>query len=410
MKRAGQRPVAVQRRARRARRCSTSSNGHLGARGDLLGELPGGLLDEGRERVVQRALCMSAAVRRGACTTPARCKNLPRPPERAALPLGLHGSAPASCASGCRFVVGARAAAEPSGCAPVPPHVCPRRARPDRRPRMPPLLLLAAWCTGRARRATWVTAIPLQRGMSGHDVKILQDALTRLGRPVPPDGDVRPADAARRCARGSAPRTRRVNGRVDRGDLPGLRARVRFPVTRRRCSARRRRSTPTARPTPPAGAPQVVADLFTAANRIATLPYRYGGGHKSLHRHRLRLLGLGAASRCTARGCSTTTMDSTMLESFGDAGPGAVDHDLRQRRPHVPDGRRRALRHQRAERRPARAGSLLRAPRRASWCATRRGFRRRAAGRGGGAHGADVEHRRLRLCRSTASGGTGPRS
>ncbi|HEV2062728.1 MAG TPA: hypothetical protein VGR12_07750, partial [Solirubrobacteraceae bacterium] len=30
---------------------------------------------------------------------------------------------------------------------------------------------------------------------------------------------------------------------------------------------------------PPAGAPQVVKDVIEAGNRIATKPYRYGGGH-----------------------------------------------------------------------------------------------------------------------------------
>ena len=37
----------------------------LGAAGDLVGELPGGLLDEGGERVVQRAVVHDAPVRRG---------------------------------------------------------------------------------------------------------------------------------------------------------------------------------------------------------------------------------------------------------------------------------------------------------------------------------------------------------
>src|SRR5213593_5111233 len=63
--------------------------------------------------------------------------------------------------------------------------------------------------------------IPLQRGMSGHDVKVLQDALTRLGRPVPLTGSFGPVtQRALRSWERSA--KRRVNGRVDRGDLPGL--------------------------------------------------------------------------------------------------------------------------------------------------------------------------------------------
>src|SRR5438093_8323127 len=63
--------------------------------------------------------------------------------------------------------------------------------------------------------------VPLQRGMSGHDVKVLQDALTRLGRPVPLTGRFGPQTQR---ALGSWERSakRRVNGRVDRGDLPAL--------------------------------------------------------------------------------------------------------------------------------------------------------------------------------------------
>ena len=64
--------------------------------------------------------------------------------------------------------------------------------------------------------------VPLKRGMSGHDVKVLQDALTRLGRPVPATGTFGPqTQRALRSWERSA--NRRVNGRVDRGDLPGLR-------------------------------------------------------------------------------------------------------------------------------------------------------------------------------------------
>src|SRR5215213_8652300 len=64
--------------------------------------------------------------------------------------------------------------------------------------------------------------IPLKRGMSGHDVKILQDALTRLGRPLPLTGTFGPqTQRALRSWERSA--RRRVNGCVDRCDLPALR-------------------------------------------------------------------------------------------------------------------------------------------------------------------------------------------
>jgi peptidoglycan hydrolase-like protein with peptidoglycan-binding domain len=163
--------------------------------------------------------------------------------------------------------------------------------------------------------------LPLKRGMSGHDVKILQDALTRLGHPVPLTSTFGPRTRlALRAWERSA--NRRVNGRVDRGDLPGLRsvlgATASVPPPALGVTATLN-ADGTA--TPPVGAPQTIVDLFTAANRIATLPYRYGGGHKSFED--------------TAYDCSSSlsyalhganlldrTLDSTGLESWGEAGPG----------------------------------------------------------------------------------------
>ena len=73
--------------------------------------------------------------------------------------------------------------------------------------------------------------------------------------------------------------------------------------------------------TPPAGAPQVIVDLFAAANKIATLPYRYGGGHKSFTDTAYDCSG-SVSFALHGAGLLDYTMDSTMLESFGDAGPG----------------------------------------------------------------------------------------
>jgi peptidoglycan hydrolase-like protein with peptidoglycan-binding domain len=162
--------------------------------------------------------------------------------------------------------------------------------------------------------------IPLKRGMAGHDVKVLQDALTRLGRPVPLTGTFGPqTQRALRSWERSA--KRRVNGRVDRRDLTLLRrafdpAVIPAPVLGATATIN---ADGTA--TPPAGAPQVIVDLFTAANRIATLPYRYGGGHRSFDDTAYDCSGsVGYALH--GAGLLDHTVDSTMLESFGDAGPG----------------------------------------------------------------------------------------
>jgi peptidoglycan hydrolase-like protein with peptidoglycan-binding domain len=164
--------------------------------------------------------------------------------------------------------------------------------------------------------------IPLRRGMAGHDVKVLQDALTRLGRPVPKDGRFGPrTQRALRSWERSA--KLRVNGRVDRGDLPGLlRA---FVSTAATTPPPVLGATATINPdgtaTPPPVAPQVIVDLFTAANQIATLPYRYGGGHRSWDDTAYDCSGsVGYALH--GAGLLDHTVDSTMLETYGDAGPG----------------------------------------------------------------------------------------
>ena len=249
--------------------------------------------------------------------------------------------------------------------------------------------------------------IPLQRGMSGHDVKILQDALTRLGRPVSLTGTFGPqTQAALRAWERSA--KRRVNGRVDRGDLPGLRRAFDPSVIAPPVLGATATINADGTATPPAGAPQVIADLFTAANKIAKLPYRYGGGHKSFTDTAYDCSG-SVSFALHGAGLLDSTIDSTMLESFGDAGPGQwvtiyanADHTFL-----AVAGVRFDTSGQSAA---GRAGSLLRAPRRASWCATRRGFRRRCrrswrrrARRGRRAPAPSS-------CRSTASVGTGPPS
>jgi cell wall-associated NlpC family hydrolase len=162
--------------------------------------------------------------------------------------------------------------------------------------------------------------LPLKRGMSGHDVKVLQDALTRLGRPVPLTGTFGPqTQRALRSWERSA--NRRVNGRVDRGDLPGLRAAFESAAVAPPVLGATATINADGTATPPAGAPQVIADLFTAANRIATLPYRYGGGHKSFDDTAYDCSG-SVSYALHGAGLLDYTLDSTGLESWGDAGPG----------------------------------------------------------------------------------------
>ncbi len=68
------------------------------------------------------------------------------------------------------------------------------------------------------------------------------------------------------------------------------------------------------------GLPSAILRAISAANRIAGLPYRFGGGHR-LRGHRLRLLGLDQL-RLRRAGLLSTTVDSSQLVSYGPPGPG----------------------------------------------------------------------------------------
>jgi cell wall-associated NlpC family hydrolase len=71
----------------------------------------------------------------------------------------------------------------------------------------------------------------------------------------------------------------------------------------------------------PAGAPQQVVNLIAAANRIATLPYRYGGGHGSFDDKAYDCSG-SVSYALHGAGLLDTTLDSTSLMTWGRSGAG----------------------------------------------------------------------------------------
>jgi hypothetical protein len=72
----------------------------------------------------------------------------------------------------------------------------------------------------------------------------------------------------------------------------------------------------------PAGAPQRVADLIAAANQIATLPYKYGGGHTDFADTAYDCSG-SVSFALHGAGLLDTALDSTGLGRWGESGPGA---------------------------------------------------------------------------------------
>jgi cell wall-associated NlpC family hydrolase len=65
----------------------------------------------------------------------------------------------------------------------------------------------------------------------------------------------------------------------------------------------------------------VVARAIAAANRIATLPYRYGGGHGSFNDSGYDCSG-SVSYVLHGAGLLSSPLDSTAFMSYGEPGPG----------------------------------------------------------------------------------------
>jgi Putative peptidoglycan binding domain len=129
---------------------------------------------------------------------------------------------------------------------------------------------------------------PLSEGSRGHDVRVLQDFLTRVGLKTTVDGMFGPR-TARRVRSWERRSDVRVNGRVSRPDARVLRSQVEQGIR-----VHEPKVQTLAAPAPaganaalganglavaPASAPRQVKDAIAAANRIVGKPYKYGGGH-----------------------------------------------------------------------------------------------------------------------------------
>ena len=127
----------------------------------------------------------------------------------------------------------------------------------------------------------------LRQGMSGRDVRVLQDFLTRVGIETSVDGHYGPL-TARRVKSWERRSGRRVNGRASRSDGRKLRRQVNAGITvyskpqpapAQPATGEKAVLNPDGTATAPESAPQVVKDVIAAGNKIIDKPYKYGGGH-----------------------------------------------------------------------------------------------------------------------------------
>jgi cell wall-associated NlpC family hydrolase len=165
----------------------------------------------------------------------------------------------------------------------------------------------------------------LHQGMRGRDVRVLQDFLTRAGFDTSIDGQFGPG-TARKVRSWERSETRRVDGRVSRPDAKALRITV-------ESSSAEREPADLAPATgkaivgddglavAPADAPPQVQAIIEAGNRIATKPYKYGGGHGKWEDSGYDCSG-SMSYAFHGAGMLDEALDSTGFMSWGEPGKG----------------------------------------------------------------------------------------
>jgi peptidoglycan hydrolase-like protein with peptidoglycan-binding domain len=162
--------------------------------------------------------------------------------------------------------------------------------------------------------------------MRGHDVKILQDFINRIGIPVGMDGEFgrQTYGAVRRIEQRGK---RRVDGVVDSGDIALIRRIAEKggfpppPPPAELPAGSRAKVMANGLAAAPANAPQAVKDIIAAGNEIASKPYRYGGGHGRWKDSGYDCSG-SVSYALHGAGLVGVSRDSTGFESYGQKGYG----------------------------------------------------------------------------------------
>jgi peptidoglycan hydrolase-like protein with peptidoglycan-binding domain len=171
--------------------------------------------------------------------------------------------------------------------------------------------------------------IPLRKGMSGHDVKILQDYLERAGFDTNVDGEFG-AGTVKSVKQFETDQQVEVDGVVDAADIDLLRSLVdgesgTAPATPTQPAALAPGDKATVGPdglaTAPANAPDAVKQIIAAGNAIAKKPYIYGGGHGKWQDAGYDCSG-SVSYALHGAGLLDQALPSGDFMSWGDKGPG----------------------------------------------------------------------------------------
>ena len=169
--------------------------------------------------------------------------------------------------------------------------------------------------------------IPVRSGMSGHDVKVLQDFLRRLGQRVSIDGEF---------GRGTVKAVKRfersngldIDGAVDANDIAVLRGQA-DAGNAAEVADKPLQLAPGDKATvgsdglavAPENAPEAVKQMIAAGNKIAKTPYIYGGGHGKWEDRGYDCSG-SVSYALHGAGLLDASMPSGGFMDWGESGPG----------------------------------------------------------------------------------------
>jgi peptidoglycan hydrolase-like protein with peptidoglycan-binding domain len=169
--------------------------------------------------------------------------------------------------------------------------------------------------------------------MHGHDVRVLQGFLTKVGVRTTVDGEYGPGTTTR-VRRWEKKSSLQVDGRVSRKDAALLRGQVNSgagalygntggaqPVAPVAPAGEDATLGPDGLAIAPASAPVEVQQAIAAANAIVGKPYRYGGGHRKFEDSAYDCSG-SVSYALHGADLLDTPMDSTEFMSWGEPGEG----------------------------------------------------------------------------------------
>jgi peptidoglycan hydrolase-like protein with peptidoglycan-binding domain len=168
--------------------------------------------------------------------------------------------------------------------------------------------------------------IPVKRGMSGHDVRVLQDFLSRAGFKVKIDGEFG-ASTEKAVQSFETAQNRTVDGMMDAGDIDALRTAVgqadpgAGAQPTQLAPGDRAQIGPDGLAIAPASAPPQVQAIIAAGNQIASKPYKYGGGHGKWNDSGYDCSG-SVSYALHGAGLLDTALPSGDFTDWGDPGPG----------------------------------------------------------------------------------------